>query len=186
MNFRKIKSDCLCTCCGQIHTHTLAYNCSHYPLQIFTATPTLILPLSIFIFSVGLSRFDHFIGFFFLFRAALAAYTGSQARGPIRAVAPAYTTATATADLSCICDLHHSLRQHQFPKTLSEARDQTHILMDISQVYFHWATMGTWGFFFFFNSTLGLIYSLISLSLKSHWSFYLYYFLSSIFLSVVF
>ena len=24
---------------------------------------------------------------------------------------PAYTTATATSDLSCICDLHHSTRQ---------------------------------------------------------------------------
>ena len=36
------------------------------------------------------------------------AYGNSQARRWIRAVALAYTTATATSDLSCICNLHHS------------------------------------------------------------------------------
>ena len=34
---------------------------------------------------------------------------------------PAYTTATATGDLSCTCDLHHSSWQHW--NTLIEARD---------------------------------------------------------------
>ena len=43
---------------------------------------------------------------------------------------PAYTTATATLDPSCICDLYHSLQQHRI---LSEARDRTHILMDTSR-----------------------------------------------------
>ena len=35
----------------------------------------------------------------------------------------AYNTATAMWDLSCICHLHHSSRQHQIPYPLSEARD---------------------------------------------------------------
>ena len=47
---------------------------------------------------------------------------------------PAYTTATTTQDLSCIYDLHRSSQQHWILNPLSEARDQTHILMDPSQV----------------------------------------------------
>ena len=45
---------------------------------------------------------------------------------------PAYTTATATQDLSRICDLHRRLWQCQIPNLLSEARDRT--LIDTSQV----------------------------------------------------
>ena len=50
--------------------------------------------------------FTYFI--FLLFRASPAAYGGSQARSPIRATAPAYTTATTASDLSHVCNLHHS------------------------------------------------------------------------------
>ena len=46
----------------------------------------------------------------------------------------ASTTATATADLSCICNLHHSMWQCWILNPLSEARDRTHILMDTRQV----------------------------------------------------
>ena len=42
----------------------------------------------------------------------------------------AYTTATATRDPSCICDLHCSLLQHGILIPLSEASDQTLILTD--------------------------------------------------------
>ena len=35
---------------------------------------------------------------------------------------PAYTTATATLDPSCICDLHRSLWQHQILNLLSKKR----------------------------------------------------------------
>ena len=49
---------------------------------------------------------------------------------------PAYTTGIATPDPSCICNLHHSSQQHWILNPLREARDQTHILMDISQVHF--------------------------------------------------
>ena len=52
----------------------------------------------------------------------------------------AYTTATATQDLNCICDLHHSSRQCWIPDPLNKARDQTCILMDTSS---HCTTMET-------------------------------------------
>ena len=35
----------------------------------------------------------------------------------------AYTTATATQVLRCICDLHHNSWQCQIPNPLSKARD---------------------------------------------------------------
>ena len=47
---------------------------------------------------------------------------------------PAYTTATATAELSHISDLGCSLEQCQILHPLSEARDRTHILTDTSWV----------------------------------------------------
>ena len=43
---------------------------------------------------------------------------------------PAYTTATATLDLSHICDLLGSLWQHRILNPLSEARDRTRIFME--------------------------------------------------------
>ena len=48
----------------------------------------------------------------------------------------AYATAAATAtqDLSCVCDLHHRSWQHWILNSLSEARNQTRVLMDPSQV----------------------------------------------------
>jgi len=45
---------------------------------------------------------------------------------------PAYTTVTAMPDLSHVYDLHHSSRQDWILNPLSEARDQTLILMDTS------------------------------------------------------
>ena len=56
---------------------------------------------------------------------------------------PAYATATARPDLSHVCHLYHSLWQRQILYPLSEARDQTCILTDTSQIRFHYATMGT-------------------------------------------
>ena len=47
---------------------------------------------------------------------------------------PVYTTAPATMDPSRACDLHHSM-QRQILNLLSEARDQTRVLMDASQVH---------------------------------------------------
>ena len=53
-----------------------------------------------------------------------------------------HTTATATWDPSCVCDLQHNSRQCQIPDPLSEVRDQTCILMDTSWIHFHCTTMG--------------------------------------------
>jgi len=70
-----------------------------------------------------------FLSFFAIFGAAPVAYAGSKARGRIGAIAAAYATATAAWDPSCICDLHHSSRQHRILNPLSKVRDWTHNLM---------------------------------------------------------
>ena len=54
---------------------------------------------------------------------------------------PDYTT--AMWDLSHVCDLHHRSWQCQIPNPLSEARNQTCILMDTSQVWNSLSHMGT-------------------------------------------
>ena len=46
------------------------------------------------------------------------------------------TTATATQDPSHVCDLHHSSQQGRILNPLSEAGDQTQVLMDTSQVHY--------------------------------------------------
>ena len=48
----------------------------------------------------------------------------------------AYTTATASQDLSCVCDLHHSSWQCQILNPLSEARNRTCNLMVPSWIRF--------------------------------------------------
>ena len=74
--------------------------------------------------------------FLFLFMATPAAQSGSQARSRMAAADGAYATATATLYLSCICYLRCSLWQCQILNPMREARDQTHILMDTSQISF--------------------------------------------------
>ena len=49
---------------------------------------------------------------------------------------PAYTIATATLDLRCVCNLHDSSQQCQILNLLSEAKDHTCVLMDTSQIRF--------------------------------------------------
>ena len=56
---------------------------------------------------------------------------------------PAYTTATATWDLSCICNLCHSSWQRWILNPLKEPRDQTHDLMIPGRICFCCATTGT-------------------------------------------
>ena len=53
---------------------------------------------------------------------------------------PAYATATAMWDPSCVCNLHHSLQQLWILNPLNEARDRTLNLMDPSRVRYNWAT----------------------------------------------
>jgi len=47
---------------------------------------------------------------------------------------PTYTTATATWDLSCFCNLSHSSQQRRILNPLRKAQDQTHILMDATSL----------------------------------------------------
>ena len=47
---------------------------------------------------------------------------------------PAYTIATAIADASPVCDLHHSSQQRWILHPLNKARNRTGILMDTSRV----------------------------------------------------
>ena len=48
---------------------------------------------------------------------------------------PAYSTATATWNLSHVFNLHHSSRQCRILKPLSEARDRTFIFLDSNWVH---------------------------------------------------
>ena len=65
------------------------------------------------------------------------------ARGLIRAVATAYTRATATPYPSHICNLHHSSWQCWILNPLSKARDGTCNFMVPSWIHFRYTTMGT-------------------------------------------
>ena len=69
-----------------------------------------------------------------------AAYGGSQARGWIRAIATDYTSAIATPHLSL--QPTPQLAAMRILNPLSEARGQTCVLMDTSQICFYWTTMG--------------------------------------------
>ena len=63
---------------------------------------------------------------------------------------PAYATATATQDLSSVCDLHHSSWQHWILNLLSESRDRTCNLMVPSRIRFRSTTTGTPILYFYF------------------------------------
>ena len=81
--------------------------------------------------------------YFYFFRATQTVCGGSQARRWIGAAAAAgRATATATADPSHICKLHH-IAHSRWVNLLSKARDQTYIVMDTSWVWYHWATAET-------------------------------------------
>ena len=62
---------------------------------------------------------------------------------------PAYTTATATSDLSHICNPHHGSQQHQILNPLSKVRDRTCNLMVPSWIRFHCTTMGTPRYYYY-------------------------------------
>ena len=75
-----------------------------------------------------------FLTFFPLFTATPWSYGSSWARGRIGAATVVYTTATAILDLSHIFELHLQLAAMWILNPLSEARDQTCILMRLCQV----------------------------------------------------
>lgn len=94
-----------------------------------------------------------FFVFVFVFRAALVAYGGCQARSQIGA--------TATQDPSRICNLHLSTQPHRIFKPFSEAGDRTQNFMITSRIRLHCATVGTPRSHFF----CGFIYTC---SFKNH------------------
>ena len=55
----------------------------------------------------------------------------------------AYTTATATWDLSCVYDIHHTSGQCWIPDPWSKARDRSCVFTDTSWICFCCTTMGT-------------------------------------------
>ena len=79
----------------------------------------------------------HAFFFFFSSRATPCSLWSSQARGQIGAIA------ASSADLSYVCNLHHSWWQCRILNSLTRAKNWTRVLMDTSQVCFHCTTMGT-------------------------------------------
>ena len=85
----------------------------------------------------------YFYFIFLLFRAAPAAYGGSQARNRIGATAAGLRHSHSNAISELVCSLHHGSRQHWNLNPLSEARDPTQNLMVPSWIHHHCAMMGT-------------------------------------------
>ena len=84
-----------------------------------------------------------FFFYFCFFLATPVAHGSSWARGQVGTTAEASTTATATPDLSHICDICPNLQQSQILNPLSEARDGIFILTRYYVGFLtHWITMG--------------------------------------------
>ena len=74
------------------------------------------------------------MSFFFFLGLYLQHMEGSRLEGESALQLLAYTIATATPDLSRVCNLHHSSQQCQVLNPMIEAKDQTCVLMHTSQV----------------------------------------------------
>ena len=81
-----------------------------------------------------------FFGFsFYLFRAAPTAYRGSWPRDRIGATAAglSHSYSHSNVRFRLRLHLHHSSQQRRILNPLREARDQTCVLVDASQIHFH-------------------------------------------------
>ena len=101
-------------------------------------------------FLIGLSNHCWIVSRFSFAGGTPAAYGHSWARDQIGAATAGLCTATAMPDPSHICDLHHSLQQHQILKPPSEAKDRTCIIMGTSLVLNPQSHNGNSQRFFFF------------------------------------
>ena len=88
----------------------------------------------------------------YLSRATPMGHGGSQPEVQLELQPLACAIATATPNLSRICDRHHSPQQSQIPNPLSKARDGTCVLMDTIGSVNGWAKTGS-PFFFFLRAT---------------------------------
>ena len=88
-----------------------------------------------------------FFFFKFFFRAAPMAHGSFQARGQIGTAATGLCHSHSNTGSESSLPPTLQLIAGQIPNPLSEARDQTHILMDTSWICFCCATMGTRTFF---------------------------------------
>ena len=118
--------------------------------------------------SLSLSFFFFFL---FLVKATPMASGSSQARDWIRTAAAGHSHSHSNWDPSHVCDLYHRSRQRQILNPLSEARDQTCILMDTSWISYHWATTGTTCIFFWYRPRSLQVFSISnSYSLYLRWN----------------
>ena len=78
---------------------------------------------------------------------------------------PAYTTATAMPDPSCVCNLHHGSQQHWILNPMRGARDRTPVLMDTSRVRYYRATTGTPGCMLFVSKNYLSVKQVVSLQI---------------------
>ena len=97
------------------------------------------IPVSITYISPCSNCFYHF----FFFRAAPTVYGGSQTRGLIRAVAASLYHSHSNVISELCLQPTPQLTPLSDPWIFNPLRDQTCILVDASQIHFHWATMGT-------------------------------------------
>ena len=79
---------------------------------------------------------------FFFFMATLVVYGRSQARGWIGAAGLSHTHSNVGSK-PCLQPAPQLRAMPGIPNLLNGARDQTWVLMDTSQVCYHWATGGT-------------------------------------------
>ena len=83
-----------------------------------------------------------FLFYFFIFRAAPGAHGGSQARGPMGAVAASLRTPQPQQHQIRAKPATYTTAHSRILNPLSESKDQTCSLMDTGQVRFCCATMG--------------------------------------------
>ena len=76
----------------------------------------------------------------------------SQAKARIGATAAGLHHSHSNSESEQFCELHHSSRQCRILNPLNKARDQTCILMGISQVCFCCAMADTLQVFYFINT----------------------------------
>ena len=118
--------------------NTYAHTC----MYVFTPMHVSYAHTSIYTYLFLYANFILFICFFFL-GAHLCQVEVPSLAVKLKIQSPAYTTATARRDLSRVCNRHHSSWQCWILNPLTEARGQTCILRDASQICFRSATMGT-------------------------------------------